>query len=76
MIFMGCRCNNKGKNLIVECLKYLIMFSNQKKYGADLNNDDVKFSAPMSCGSLIDKMVATDETLCYSQGRLYGTTPK
>ena len=53
---------NKGKNLILGCFKYIIMFVNVQYYFAYLQNADQKIAVSLCCGTLINKIAVSDET--------------
>ena len=68
---VGCSINEiKGKNWILGCLKYIIMFVNMQYYFAYLESADKTIAVLVCCGTLINKMAVSNET---SRGRMYGT---
>ena len=59
---VGCLNENKGKNWILGCLKYIIMFVNMQFSFAYLKSTYQKLAASVCCGTLINNMSVSDET--------------
>ena len=62
MMHVGCINEIQGKNWILGCLKYLIMFENMQYYSVYLQSTYKTISVSVCCGTLINKMVVSDET--------------
>ena len=63
----GCTDENKGKNWILGCLKYIIMFVNMQYYLKYLLSTYQEIAASVCCGTLINNMSVSDETSLISR---------